>query len=137
MNIEYFKTNLNKGQLEAMAIDTVRKFMESQNQLEVLKFAKKLKYFTEILLKESESEAMQVWDQYKSDFPDMNYTQGGVILNYNEDPIYTDLQGKLKERKELLDMAYKQKDIIYDASGVEVPKVKIKDYRKDSINVKI
>jgi len=120
-----------------MAIDTVRKFMESQNQLEVLKFAKKLKYFTEILLKESESEAMQVWDQYKSDFPDMNYTQGGVILNYNEDPIYTDLQGRLKERKELLDLAYKQKDIIYDASGVEVPKVKIKGYRKDSINVKI
>lgn len=137
MNIEHFKSKLNKGQLEAMAIDTVKKFMESTNQLEVLSFAKKLKFFSEVLLKESESEAMLVWDQLKNDYPNMNYTNGGHILNYDEDPVYYSIKLMLNDRKDLLDLAFKMKETIFDKEGIEVPKVSVKGYRKDSINVKI
>ena len=137
MEIERFKSKLSKGQLETMAIDTVTKFMESTNELEILSFAKKLKFFTDILIKESESKAKMVWDQLRHDYPNMNYTNGGVIIDYSQDAEYHDLAERLKARRELLDLAFKRKDPVFDEEGIEVPKVPVKGYRKDSINVKI
>ena len=137
MNLEYFKSNLNKGQLEAIAIDTVRKHLESVDPLEALVFAKKLKFFADKLTTEAEKEAKHVWEQHKDAYPNCTYTNGGFLLDYSGDPVYSEIQDKLKERKELLDMAFKHKEIIFDSEGAEVPKVKIKSYRKDSINVKL
>ena len=51
------------------------------------------------------------------------YRNGGDTLNYKEDPIYSDIQKELKEREELLKVAYKSSNEIYDESGFLVPKV--------------
>jgi len=137
MELERFKSKLSKSQLKNMAIDTVRKYMETSNPLDILTFAKKLLLFSTTLVKEAEDESKMVWDKDKNDYPDMNYTQGGAIYNWEEDPVYNSIKIMLADRVELLKTAVRVKDPIFDNEGCEVPKVSIKTYRKDSINVKI
>ena len=57
---------------------------------------------------------------------------GSESLNYDEDDIYVLLENKLKQRQELLKMASKSDDIIFDSEGCEVPKVS-KKFNKSSI----
>ena len=80
-----------------------------------------------------------------SDVPEKNYKAFGCefsIMNtgdkkdYSSDPIYADLQNKLKERKELLDTAFKSTQPIYDEHGCEVPRVPIKTPGSETIKVK-
>jgi hypothetical protein len=62
------------------------------------------------------------------------YRNGGETLNYSEDWLYSELQEKLKERAELIKVATKTKDPVYDSNGVEVTKVSTTP-RKDSLVV--
>ena len=137
MELERFKSKLTKGQIEAMAIDTVKKYTESTDPLEVLRFAKKLILFSNVLVKEAETEAKLVWETHKIDYPSMSYTTGGTIYNWDKDPVYASIKLMLEQRTELLKTAVKMKDPIFDSEGIEVPKCPIKGYRKDSINVKL
>ena len=137
MEIERFKTKLSKGLLKGMAVDTVKQWIETVSPLDALTFAKRLKVFSDELIRVSEIDAKMVWDQEKSNYPDMTYTIGGVLKDYEQDPIYNSIKIMLSERKELLDTAFKVKDKIFDNEGIEVPKVPVKSYRKDSINVRI
>jgi hypothetical protein len=59
---------------------------------------------------------------------------GGETLNYSEDYLYAELQEKLKERAELIKVATKTKEPVYDSNGVEVTKVSATS-RKDSLVV--
>lgn len=52
-----------------------------------------------------------------------SYRQGGNTINYKDDPIYQVMLEDLEQRKELLKLALKSKDPIFDAYGNEVPKV--------------
>lgn len=61
---------------------------------------------------------------------------GYAQYNYEEDDIYRDLKSKLEARKKLLDTVAKGGDTLYDVDGVEIPKVSIKGYTKDSLTVK-
>lgn len=56
-------------------------------------------------------------------------------LNYDEDEICVELAEKLKQRQELVKLATKSKDSIFDAQGCEVPKVSSK-FTKSSITIK-
>ena len=58
---------------------------------------------------------------------------GRKMLQFADDPIYAELQAKLKAREELLKAA--QTSTIYDEEGIEVPKVSVK-YSADSLQVK-
>lgn len=79
------------------------------------------------------NEALQiVTDELKNSIPQENfeafgikgtYRSGGEVLNYKEDLVYAELEQKLKERAELIKVATKSKDTIYDNEGVEVTKV--------------
>ena len=79
------------------------------------------------------NEALQiVTDELKNSIPQENfeafgikgtYRSGGESLNYKEDYVYAELEAKLKERAELIKVATKSKDTIYDNEGVEVTKV--------------
>jgi len=60
---------------------------------------------------------------------------GSKKLNYTEDVIYNELVAKVKAREELLKVAHNSKDVIYDGSGCEVPKVSA-SFDKSSITVK-
>ena len=57
---------------------------------------------------------------------------GAESINYDEDDIYVLLENKLKQRQELLKMASKSDEIIFDSEGCEVPKVS-KKFNKSSI----
>lgn len=57
---------------------------------------------------------------------------GAESLNYAEDDVCVLLENKLKQRQELLKVASKTDEIIFDAQGCEVPKVS-KKYNKSSI----
>ncbi len=82
-----------------------------------------------------------VTDSLKKSLPNENfevygikgqYRNGGETLNYSEDHIYAELQEKLKQRAELIKVATKSNDPIYDSEGVEVTKVSTTP-RKDSL----
>lgn len=60
----------------------------------------------------------------------------GDRLDYMSDPIYSKLHEQLKAREDLLKLAFKSKQPIYDEHGAEVPKVEIKTYGKETLNVK-
>ena len=90
------------------------------------------------------NEALQiVTDELKNSIPQENfeafgikgtYRSGGESLNYKEDFIYAELEAKLKERAELIKVATKSKDTIYDSEGVEVTKVS-STQRKSSLAI--
>ena len=52
--------------------------------------------------------------------------EGKKALDYSTDEVWNDLKNQLKEREELLKVAHKSKEKIYDSEGVEVPKCPIK-----------
>lgn len=63
---------------------------------------------------------------------ELRYT--GDKLDYSSDLIYQELEIKLKQRKDLLNMAYKSIGaVIFDADGCEVPSVDIKTNGTESL----
>lgn len=78
-------------------------------------------------------ESIFLTEKINSNGVEFNPTNGGVSINYEDDPIYCELKKDLKEREELLKLA--QKTTIFDAYGNEVPKVGTTP-RKSSITIK-
>jgi hypothetical protein len=66
------------------------------------------------------------------EFTPMN---GRTMYSFSEDELHTQLTTKLKQREELLKLATKSDESIYDSDGVEVPKVSI-NYSKSSLTIK-
>jgi len=85
-----------------------------------------------------------VRDAFKDNLPrekqtafgiEVNPVNGRAMIQFSEDPIYSDILKELKEREELLKLALKTDKPFYDSEGVEVPKVSVK-YAADSLQVK-
>jgi hypothetical protein len=77
--------------------------------------------------------------------PEKNYKAYGVEFStmntgdrydYAADPIYADIARQLKEREELLKLALKSANPIYDHEGIEVPKVPVKTFGSEVIKLK-
>lgn len=66
---------------------------------------------------------------------EVNPVNGRQMIQFTEDPIYSDLQKQMKDREELLKVALKTDAPFYDSEGIEVPKVSVK-YASDSLQVK-
>lgn len=66
---------------------------------------------------------------------EFNPVNGGETLNYKDDEIYLTLFNDLKEREELLKLAYKAKNEYFDQYGNIIPKVSTTP-RKSSITIK-
>jgi HD superfamily phosphodiesterase len=62
------------------------------------------------------------------------YRNGGDTINFKEDEVIQQLEKKIAERKELLKVALKSENSIYDSEGFEVPKVS-KTPRKSGLSV--
>lgn len=63
------------------------------------------------------------------------YVNGAEMPQYEDDLVYKEMKEKLKAREELLKLALKQKDVIFDSNGEEVPKVSTKA-KKGSLTIK-
>jgi hypothetical protein len=66
---------------------------------------------------------------------EINPVNGGKMLQYHEDELWSELKRKLKEREEVLKISLKQTEPLYDADGCEIPKVSVK-YSADSLTIK-
>ncbi len=51
------------------------------------------------------------------------FRSGGETINYKDCEVWSDINRELKEREDLLKLALKSHNEIYDAAGVQVPKV--------------
>jgi hypothetical protein len=51
------------------------------------------------------------------------FRSGGETINYKDCEVWNDINRELKEREELLKLALKSQNEIYDEAGVQVPKV--------------
>jgi hypothetical protein len=78
---------------------------------------------------------IELFDKTNIHGVEFSHVNGGDTLNYKDDPIYLDIFNELKEREELLKLAYKSKNEIYDSEGIEVAKVSSSP-RKSSITIK-
>jgi hypothetical protein len=85
-----------------------------------------------------------VKDEIKSHLPKEKHIAFGVeispisgrtMIQFQDDEMWSQLKHKLSQREELLKLALKSDEPIYDSEGVEVPKVSVK-YASDSIQVK-
>lgn len=66
---------------------------------------------------------------------EVNPVNGRQIIQYNEDLVWSELKEKLSQREELLKVALKSVETIYDSEGVEIPKVTV-NYASDSLTIK-
>jgi hypothetical protein len=66
---------------------------------------------------------------------EINPVNGRQMIQFAEDELWADLNRKLKEREEILKIALKQTEPLYDCDGCEIPKVSIK-YSADSLTIK-
>ncbi|MFM2203625.1 MAG: Flavobacterium phage vB FspS morran9 [Bacteroidota bacterium] len=66
------------------------------------------------------------------EFTPMN---GRVMYDFKDDEVWLSLNNKLKQREELLKVALKSDETIFDSEGCEVPKVNI-NYSKSSLTIK-
>lgn len=66
---------------------------------------------------------------------EINPVNGRQMIQYQDDLVWSELKEKLSQREELLKLALKADDTIYDSEGIEVPKVSVK-YSADSITIK-
>ena len=60
---------------------------------------------------------------------------GRSMPQFSDDDVWQDLSKKIKQREELLKVAMKSDEPIYDNEGVEVPKITC-NYSKSSLNIK-
>jgi hypothetical protein len=51
------------------------------------------------------------------------FRSGGETINFKDCEVWSDINRELKEREDLLKLALKSHNEIYDAAGVQVPKV--------------
>jgi hypothetical protein len=66
------------------------------------------------------------------EFAPMN---GRSMPQFSDDEVWQELSKKIKQREELLKVAMKSDEPIYDNEGVEVPKINCK-FSKSSLNIK-
>lgn len=83
-------------------------------------------------------------DEIKSHLPrekhsffgiEVSPVNGRTMIQFREDHIWSELKEKMQQREELLKVALKSDESIYDSEGIEVPKVSVK-YASDSLQVK-
>jgi hypothetical protein len=121
--VEFNAKNFVKNLLEHGEIDKYEVFSQSvrlSNALEIIK------------------------DEIKNHLPkekhiafgiEITPVSGRTMIQYQEDEVWQELKNKLQQREELLKVALKSDETIYDSDGVEVPKVNVK-YASDSLQIK-
>jgi hypothetical protein len=125
----------NKKEVEFSAKQFVSKLIEAGE-------VDKYEAFTQAVRMSNALEIIK--DEIKSHLPKEKHVAFGVeispisgrtMIQFQDDEMWQQLKHKLQQREELLKLALKSDETIYDSEGVEVPKVSVK-YASDSIQVK-
>jgi len=73
------------------------------------------------------------YDKYEVKGSKFSFRGTGDRLDYDQDEVYASIKESLKQREELLKLAFKSKDMLFDSEGVEVPKVGVKTPSKQTL----
>lgn len=136
---EMYVPSLSKKEVQAKAKEDVQSLLDAGQVDTVSAFvdvARVTEYITVFgkELRKSISEA-EYGKGYVSKGAKLDFSSTGDRLDYEQDKMYSDLKEKLKAREDLLKLAYKSKDSIYDNEGVEVMKVGIKTFGSEVVKL--
>jgi len=131
-----YDSTFTKKEATATGINLVKSVLES-GEVDKMHFGANLARLNEVISSALSTFRESIIDTEKVSVlgVEFNPVNGGETLNYKEDEVYLTLFNDLKEREELLKLAYKSKDSFFDAYGNTIPKVSSTP-RKSSITIK-
>lgn len=97
--------------------------------------ATRLSEYLKVFVSELRNHVGDKYDKYECKGVKLSFKGTGDRLDYEQDEVYSELKERLKAREELLKLAYKSKDMLFDSEGVEVPKVGVKSPSKQTLNI--
>lgn len=131
-----FPADYSKKSAKAAADNLVKQVFEDGGSREALKFMSAVVRYKEFFdaLDKGVREKLDL--STKDSWNGVTFTpkNGAEKLNYSEDLEVADLEERLKARKELVKLATKSKDLIFDSEGCEVTRVS-STFNKSSITV--
>ena len=130
---------LSKKEIEIVATEKAKNLINEGelNEFQALASVTRLETFCSAFKKELRNTMPEIPEkEYKAYGVSFSTMNTGDRLDYESDEVYKELNDKLKARQELLKLAYKSKDSIFDSEGVEVPKVGIKTFGSEVIKLK-
>jgi len=131
--------NMSKREIEAYAEHQAQLLFEEGelDEFQMLSTAVRMETMAATYGKEVRKRIQEVPEKcYKAFGCEFSTMNTGDRKDYSADPIYADLERQLKERKDLLDTAFKSTKPMYDEHGAEVPKVPIKTFGGEVLKIK-
>jgi hypothetical protein len=113
----------NKKEIQYSAKTFIKEVLDAGeiDKIELLAQAKRMGEALEVI----NAELLKVLPQENFEAYGLKGTfrSGGETINFKDCEVWSDINRELKEREELLKLALKSQNEIYDAAGVQVPKV--------------
>jgi hypothetical protein len=129
---------LSKKEIKAKAVEDAKALMDSGESyihdavIDASRILEYLKPFVDELRKKVDAEKYKDFECKGVKF---SFKGTGDRLDYDQDEKYAEIKTQLKEREDLLKVAYKSKEMIFDSEGVEVPKIGLKSVSKEVLNL--
>ena len=130
---------MSKKDLEQAGAQRAAELMAQgeHNEYQALAAGERLKTFAESFCKQLRKDIHALPEKnYKAYGVEFSTMNTGDRYDYAADPIYADIARQLKEREDLLKLALKSANPIYDHEGIEVPKVPVKTFGSEVIKLK-
>jgi hypothetical protein len=133
------RLSMNKNEIQLEAQHQLEQVWEQGeiDEWKLLAITARNKAFWETFEKSAREKVNGVPERnYKAFGCEFSTMNTGDRKDYSSDTIYADLENQLKQRKDLLDVAFKSTQPIYDEHGAEVPKVPIKTFGGEVLKIK-
>lgn len=134
---QMYVPTITKKEIVVKAKDDVKTMVDSGEVdiAEAVIDATRLSEYLKVFVSELRNHVDDKYDKYECKGVKLTFKGTGDRLDYECDEVYTELKERLKEREELLKLAYKSKGMIFDSEGVEVPRVGLKSASKQTLNI--
>ena len=134
--------NQDKQTLQMEGYDHSRLLIEAgEDATKLIIQARKVMEFLGSFVRGAESEAIDALTKNKEALTafgsKMTLGSTGDRLNYKEDPIYNEMYNALKAREDLIKIARRMEEPIFDSEGVAVPKVSLSSVSRHVIKVSL
>lgn len=134
---QMYVPSIPKKEIVAKAKDDVKAMVDSGKVdiAEAVVDATRLSEYLKVFVSELRNHVDDKYDKYECKGVKLSFKGTGDRLDYEKDEVYSELKERLKAREELLKLAYKSKDMLFDSEGVDVPKVGVKSASKQTLNI--
>ena len=134
---QMYVPTITKKEIVVKAKDDVKTMVDSGEVdiAEAVIDATRLSEYLKVFVSELRNHVDDKYDKYECKGVKLTFKGTGDRLDYECDEVYSELKERLKEREELLKLAYKSKGMIFDSEGVEVTRVGLKSASKQTLNI--